>query len=267
MGVFYTLKDNYTIKDLVEIMALLRSEEGCPWDIKQTHQSIRGNFIEETYEAIEAIDTADTSLLQEELGDVLLQIVFHSQIEAEKDTFHFDDVCDGICKKLIYRHPHIFADTVVKDVEQVLNNWDALKRIEKSQDTTSSTLDGVSKALPSLVRSCKVQKRAAKVDFDDTDIHHAVSELKNQVEELLVAIENKDNENVMEEIGDLLFSAVNVSRILKKDPEEALYRATDKFINKFKVVESMAIQDGKRMTDYTLAELNQYWDKTKKNDD
>ncbi|MEG1874443.1 MAG: MazG family protein, partial [Angelakisella sp.] len=144
------------MEDLLHIMRILRGEGGCPWDREQNHRSIRNNLIEETYEVVEAIDTDDRTLLREELGDVLLQVVFHSQMEDECNSFNFNDVCDGICKKLIHRHPHIFGNVIANSSEEVLKNWDIIKQKEKNQETTASTLEAVSRALPSLVRSCKV---------------------------------------------------------------------------------------------------------------
>ncbi|MEG0614402.1 MAG: MazG family protein, partial [Oscillospiraceae bacterium] len=159
----FLTKENYTIKDLVDIMKILRSDKGCPWDKEQNHQTIRKDFIEETYEVLEAIDLADDELLQEELGDVLLQVVFHSQIEQESGGFSFDDVCDGICKKLIVRHPHVFGEVSVKNTGEVLKNWDNIKQETKNQKSCTQTLESVPKILPSLMRSAKVIKRAKRL--------------------------------------------------------------------------------------------------------
>ena len=162
----YQRKDRYDINDLRDIMSILRSPQGCPWDREQTHKSIRSNFIEETYEAVEAIDTDDLDLLKEELGDVLLQVALHAEIESEQGTFDINDVCDGICKKLIIRHPHVFGDVNADTTEQVLKNWDAIKMKTKSQKTQTQAILSVSKALPSLMRSTKIQQKAAKVGFE-----------------------------------------------------------------------------------------------------
>ena len=159
----FTEKENYNFNDLVEIVKILRAPDGCPWDREQTHKSIRSNFIEETYEAVEAIDTDDLDLLKEELGDVLLQVALHAEIESEQGTFDINDVCDGICKKLIIRHPHVFGDVNADTTEQVLKNWDAIKMKTKSQKTQTQAILSVSKALPSLMRSTKIQQKAAKV--------------------------------------------------------------------------------------------------------
>ena len=260
----FDFKDKYNLEDLLHIMQLLRGEGGCPWDREQDHHSIRNNFIEETYEAVEAIDTENAVLLKEELGDVLLQIVFHAQMEQEKGVFDFEDVCDGICKKLIYRHPHIFADTVVSDAEQVLANWDKLKRKEKSQDTIESTLRAVSRALPGLTRSAKVQKRADRVGFAYPDVDGAMRDLESELLELRQALESGIEANIGEEIGDLLFSAVNVSRISGKDPEEMLGRSTEKFIARVAGVERLAKETGIDLSACSADVLNDLWKKVKK---
>ena len=170
----FDYKEHYKFDDLIEIMSLLRSENGCIWDREQNHKSIRNNFIEETYEAIEAIDTDNLDLLKEELGDVLLQVVFHAQIEKENNTFDIDDVTDGICKKLILRHPHVFGDTDVENTDQVLDNWNAIKQKEKKQDTAAKAMNDVARSLPALMRSQKIIKRASKAGLVSTDINSSV---------------------------------------------------------------------------------------------
>lgn len=233
-------KPAYSISDLLQIMEILRSPEGCPWDREQTHQSIRRNFIEETYEAVEAIDTGDTALLKEELGDVLLQVVFHVRMEEEAGRFSFDDICDGICKKLIHRHPHIFSDVNAETSEEVLRNWESIKRQEKEQETVTQSLEQVSKALPALIRSEKVQKRAARVNFDYDDVSGAFADMESEVRELQEAILEGDSDHREEELGDLLFATVNVARFLEIDPENALTKSTDKFVSRFSNVEALA---------------------------
>ncbi|WP_283124997.1 nucleoside triphosphate pyrophosphohydrolase [Angelakisella massiliensis] len=264
MKVDFEIKDRYTIADLLRIMELLRSENGCPWDREQDHRSIRNNFIEETYEVVEAIDTGDKTLMEEELGDVLLQVVFHAQMEREQGSFDFDDVCDGICKKLIHRHPHIFGDVTAEDSGTVLRNWDAIKKEEKSQTTAASTLEGVSRALPALMRSCKVQKRAARTGFEYPDVRGALEDLKSEIAELEQAMDAADEENMMEELGDVLFSSVNVGRMLHLDPEEALYRSTDKFIRRFTAMEQLATDSNLRLEDCSIDKLNDIWKDAKK---
>ncbi len=263
----FTLKNSYDINDLVVIMSLLRSENGCPWDREQTHKSIRNNFIEEVYEAIEAIDTEDTALLQEELGDVLLQVVFHSRMAEEENNFSFDDVCNDICAKLIRRHPHIFGDTVVDGTEQVLRNWDAIKRGEKQHTGTADTLYAVSRSLPGLIRTAKVQGRAAKAGFDYTNVREAIADLRSEIDELEAELDSGTQSAITDEMGDVLFSAVNVSRLLKREAEEVLSYSTDKFISRFKRVEEYVTEQNRLITDYTMEELNEIWCRVKNKKD
>ena len=256
-------KSEYKFDDLVEIVKILRSPEGCPWDREQTHKSVRADFIEETYEVIEAIDTDDLDLLKEERGDVLLQVALHSEMESEKGTFNINDVCDGICKKLIIRHPHVFGNVNAETTDQVLKNWDAIKMQTKSQQTQTQAMESVSKALPSLMRSSKVQKKAAKVGFDWEKPEDALDKLMEECEELKEAIQNGDKENQIEELGDVLFSAVNVARLLKIDSEHALYDACDKFISRFSKVEALANERNIDMKNASLSELDSLWDEVK----
>lgn len=256
-------KSSYGFNDLVEIMKLLRSPEGCPWDKVQTHKSIRQNFIEETYEAIEAIDTEDTQLLKEELGDVLLQVVFHCEIESGNGSFNINDVCDGICKKLIIRHPHIFSDVKADTAQEVLNNWDNIKMKTKSQKSQSDAMESVSKALPSLMRSEKLQKKAAKAGFDWPDVNGALDKVQEETEELKEAIVKGDKENMSEELGDLLFSVVNVSRFIKVDSEEALYNACEKFVRRFKDLESLAQARNINIESASITQLDSLWNEVK----
>lgn len=258
-------KNNYNFDDLVEIVKILRSPGGCPWDREQTHKSIRSNFIEETYEAIEAIDTEDTELLKEELGDVLLQVALHSQIESEKKSFNINDVCDGVCKKLIIRHPHVFGDVKADTTEQVLNNWDDIKMKTKSQKSQAQAMQSVSKSLPSLMRSTKIQQKAAKTGFDWDSADGALEKLFEECNELKAAILSNDEENEREELGDVLFSAVNVARMLNIDSEHALYDACDKFTDRFSKVEFLANERGIDMKTASLSELDSLWDEVKIN--
>lgn len=260
----FTLKDRYGIEDLLHIMCLLRGQDGCPWDREQTHESIRKNMIEETYEVVEAIDRKDPDMLCEELGDLLLQVVFHAQMEAEQKVFDFDDVCNGICRKLILRHPHIFADVVANTSEQVLNNWDEIKKKEKGQKTAGDTLRSVPAVLPALMRADKVQHRAAKTGFDYPDPQDALSDLKSEVAELAEAMAGAGEDACREELGDVLFSAVNVARLMHIDPEEALTRSTEKFMDRFEKVERIAAQREMDMSASSMDELNALWAEAKK---
>ncbi len=260
----FEFKNNYDFYDLVNILRILREPGGCPWDREQTHESIRRNFIEETYEAVEAIDTADSELLCEELGDVMLQVVFHAQIDQDAGGFSIDEVCDGICKKLIVRHPHVFSDVIAETSDKVLENWDNIKMQTKSQSTQAQAMDSVSHALPSLIRADKVQNKARKCGFDWDDASGALSKLSEEVEELRCAVESGDSDASYEELGDVLFSAVNVSRFIGVDSEQALGSACDKFISRFAMVEQLALDRGLDMKNATLEELDALWDEAKK---
>ena len=257
----FQYKDSYGVKDLEEIVRILRAPGGGPWDAEQTHQSIRRNFLEEAYEAVEAIDEGSPEHLEEELGDVLLQVVMHARMEQEAGRFDLDGVADGICKKLIYRHPHVFGDVAVSGTGEVLSNWEALKRKEKGQATNTDALEAVARALPALWRAEKVQKKARKAGFDWPDVSGALDKLSEELEELKTAA--AEGTNVAEELGDLLFSAVNAARFLKVDPEDALNGATDKFIGRFRKVEAQAAAQGKAMEDMGLEELDALWERAK----
>jgi len=261
----FQFKDKYNIEDMLNIMAILRSPEGCPWDKEQTHKSIRSCFIEETYEAVEAIDNDDSELLQEELGDVLLQVLFHSQLENEKGSFDFSDVVDGIAKKMIVRHPHVFGDTVVSNSDEVLVNWDAIKKQTKSQSSQTEVLQSVSKALPALMRSAKVQHKAAKVGFDWPDVSGALDKVAEETGELKEAVASGSQEDCVEELGDLLFSVVNVARFLEVEPEHALSLSCDKFISRFQQMEQLAKERKVDMASSTLEQLDLLWNEIKAN--
>ena len=251
-------KERYTAQDLVRIVALLRDPaDGCPWDKEQTHQSIRSNFIEETYEVLEAIDLADAHLLEEELGDVLLQVALHCQMEAEKGVFDFDAVCDGICKKLIYRPPHVFGDTVAETTDQVLSNWEALKNAEKARTTAKSRLESVPAAFPALMRAAKVQKRAGAYGFAYPDAAAALADFESELAELKAAMAS--GEGVEWELGDVLFAAVNLGGMLGQDSEQALSRATTRFQNRVIACEAQAQAEGRALEDASPAELDRYW--------
>lgn len=254
-------KESYDVNDLREIVHLLRAPGGCPWDAEQTHESIRRNFLEEAYEAVEAIDQQSPEHLKEELGDVLLQVVFHANMEEEVGRFTLDDVADGVCKKLIYRHPHVFGNVEVADSAEVLVNWDNLKEKEKHQATHTDTLEAVARSLPALWRAEKVQKKAKKAGFDWPDVQGAVDKLSEETGELKEAV--AAGTNTEEELGDLLFAAVNVARFIKADPEVALTKATDKFIARFALVEELARQSGRAMENMNLEELDTLWEQAK----
>lgn len=254
-------KEQYKFEDLLRIMEILRAPDGCMWDREQDHQSIRRNFIEETYEVCEAIDEQDTEHLKEELGDVLLQVVFHTQMEKEKGVFDINDVADGICKKLIFRHPHIFGDVEVSSTDEILSNWDELKRKEKHQETDTSALASVAKSLPGLIRAEKLQKKAAKVGFDWDGVDGALEKVTEELDEVRCALQGDGNPE--EELGDLLFAVVNVARHAKVDSERAVEKTCEKFICRFACMEAQAKQKNQVLSDLTLAEMDTLWDKAK----
>ena len=254
-------KEKYNFNDLLRIMEILRAPDGCMWDREQDHQSIRRNFIEETYEVCEAIDEQDPEHLKEELGDVLLQVVFHTQMEKEKGVFDIGDVADGICKKLIYRHPHIFGTVEVGSSEEILRNWDELKRKEKHQETDTSALESVAKSLPGLIRAEKLQKKAAKVGFDWENAQGALEKVEEELDEVKRAMTGDGDPE--EELGDLLFAAVNVARHLKVDPERAMEKTCNKFVRRFAEMERQARQENKALSDLSLTELDTLWNRSK----
>ncbi len=259
----FTEKQNFDFNDLIEIMKFLRAPDGCPWDRVQTHESIRSNLIEETYEVVEAIDNKDSSLLKEELGDLLLQVVFHAEMSAEENEFDINDVVNDICKKLVVRHPHVFGDVKAENSEEALRSWDDVKMSTKSQKKQSEAMDSVSKALPSLMRAAKIQKKAAKVGFDWDSVEGPLSKIVEETEELKQAVKNGDEKAQAEELGDLLFSVVNASRFINVDSEKALYDACDKFTERFKALEKLADERNVDVKTASLSQLDSLWDEVK----
>ncbi|NLK22159.1 MAG: nucleoside triphosphate pyrophosphohydrolase [Epulopiscium sp.] len=256
-------KERYSYDDLLEIIKILRGKDGCPWDMEQTHESLLSNLLEETYEVIDAIKKKNKEALKEELGDLLLQVIFHARISEEGNEFNMEDVADGICKKLILRHPHIFGDVVAKSTKKVLQNWEQIKKVEKGYKSQTEVLKSVPEVLPSLLRAYKVQSKAAHVGFDWDDIKDALEKVNEEWNELMEAYKNGNNNNIIEEYGDLLFSFVNIARFLKINPEFALTNTTEKFINRFEYVENTAISKDKRLEDMTLEEMDNLWDEAK----
>ena len=248
----------YTFDDLVTVVELLRSEGGCPWDMEQTHKSIRNDFIEETYEVIEAIDTEDPVLLREELGDVLLQVVFHARIEQENDAFGMAEVSNDICSKLIHRHPHVFGTVEVENSAEVLKNWEAIKGEEKQRVTMTDKLRAIPPMYPALMRAQKVGKKAACFDFGSAEEVYA--KLDEEIAEVKAAAASGDQDAVAEELGDLLLTVTSLARKLGVKSEEALFHATNKFIDRFERVENAVIEAGKDMETLTMAELDAIWD-------
>lgn len=225
----------YSFDDFINIIRMLRSENGCPWDKKQTHESLKTCMIEETYEAVEAIDNKDYKNLCEELGDMVLQVALHTVIAEEQNEFCIEDVINGVSNKMIYRHPHVFSDASAENEEEVLANWEELKKKEKegSRKDTKDIFGAIPKALPALIRASKVQKEAAKLDYDFNDFNEALDRVKNEIEELLKARESGEENLIEEEYGDLLFLVVNLSMFLQLNAENSLTNATNKFINRF----------------------------------
>ena len=252
-------KEKYDINDLVEIVKILRSPDGCPWDKVQTHETIRKDFIEEVYEAVEAIDEKDTEHLREELGDVLLQVVFHSVLESEQHHFTFDDVTDEISRKMIIRHPHVFGDINAETTEEVLKNWDEIKMQTHSQKTVSEAMDSVSKTLPSLMRAEKLQKKAKRGGVYLQSADEVFDDINNKLEALKSVISVGDSELQQEKVGELLFSIVKLSGITNTDCEQSLYNACEKFTEQFKVYENAAVQKGVNIQDSDTDVTNQLW--------
>lgn len=260
----FQCKRRYDWEDFLRIMRLLRSPGGCPWDAEQTHQSIRRNFLEETYEALDALDRDDPVDMCEELGDVLMQVVFHATIEEERGRFTMADVVDGVAQKMVYRHPHVFGTVHVDNSDQVLVNWEKLKRTEKGQASTADTIEAVPHTLPALWRAEKVQKKAAKAGFDWDDPLRALDKLEEEVRELRAAMESgkapEDPHGLREELGDVLFMAAKIGQMTGTDPEDALHRSCDKFDSRFRFVEESA---DKPLSDCGEAELLALWREAK----
>ena len=255
----FEVKDRYGLSDFVDIIAYLRSERGCPWDREQTHESIRRNVLEEAYEVCEAIDEHDSDYLREELGDLLMQVIFHARMEEEAGGWDIDDVADEACKKLVHRHPHVFGSVKAETSEKVLDNWDAIKRADRAQSTMASAMDGVSAAMPALWRADKIQHKAAKLGFDWPTVAGAMDKVREEADELQQGIDAGDLENIKEELGDIMFSVVNVARFYKLDCEELLHAACRKFIRRFRYLEEGAASRGKKLEDMTLAEMEEIY--------
>ncbi len=266
-------KDKYTIEDLLELMAFLRSENGCSWDKEQTHESIKHNVVEEAYEVVDTISDNDPVAMADELGDLLLQIAFHSQMANEKGEFDFNDVLKNICDKLISRHTHLFgSEASQKEIkystaENVINLWEINKKKEKNQKSQTQAMKEISRSYPALIKAYKIQKKAKQVGFDWDDPKDVLDKVYEEIEELKqVTIESQsemDFKVVEEELGDLLFSVVNFSRFIKVDPEVALDRANEKFIRRFEKVEEEFRRQGRDMLNTPLKELDEVWDSVK----
>ncbi len=264
MPVSFTEKERYCFNDLRRIMKILRGGDGCPWDKEQDHHSIRRNFVEEVYEVLEAIDQENPDMLKEELGDVLLQVVFHSEMESEKGVFDIDDVCDGICKKLIQRHPHIFAGIKADTTAEVLSNWEEIKQREKGQTTKTQTLESVPKVLPALMRAEKLQSRAQKAGVDMGAMSPPIPALRNSLDRLADAIGEKDSIKADSAIGEMLFSLVTTARLFGLDPEFSLYQTCDRFVTQFSAAEKLAAENSVPLDNLSRNGLSDLWEQAKR---
>jgi tetrapyrrole methylase family protein/MazG family protein len=258
------MPDGNPFAELVEIMAHLRAEDGCPWDREQTHASLKPYLLEEAYEVLEAIDAEADEELCEELGDVLLQVVFHAQVAREEDRFSIDEVCRAIVDKLIRRHPHVFGDTQITGSGDVLTNWERIKQVERQGKVRpASVLDGVPGQLPALLRAQRIQAKAARVGFDWRDIQGPLDKVEEEFAELRQACESGNTRHQEEEFGDLLFALVNAGRFLELCPEDALRRAVGKFEQRFRAIEAHFVACGKDLEETSLEEMDRVWDQVK----
>jgi len=249
---------------LIEIMASLRGPEGCPWDREQTHESLKKYLLEETYEAIEAIDCGDMNELCGELGDLMLQIAFHAQLAKERGDFEIKDSLESINEKLLRRHPHVFGEAEVACAEEVAHQWDRIKMDEKGAESRSSILDGVPKTLPALARAMEISKRAARAGFEWPSLDAVFAKLEEEVGELKDELHEQHATRVAEEIGDLLFTIVNVARWTRVDPEDALRIMIERFSSRFVQIEEAARAGGRSLEDLTIEEMDAVWDRAKK---
>jgi len=258
----FQYKDCYNIDDFRVIMALLRGPGGCPWDREQTHESIRRGLLEEAYETVSAISHGDLENLQEELGDLQMQVLFHAQIEEEKNGFTFDDVCDMACKKLIRRHPHVFGSVIAETSDDVMITWDAVKQQEKKQKTVSGSMAGIADALPALWRAEKIQTKARKDGFDWPDWRGAREKITEELDELDEAIAS--GQHIEEELGDLLASVVNLARLLNIDPEKALNGSSNRFISRYTRMEELAAESDVSLAEMSLEQKEALWQQAKR---
>ncbi|MGL5615863.1 MAG: nucleoside triphosphate pyrophosphohydrolase [Sarcina sp.] len=255
----YIEKDRRSFDDLVEIIETLRAPNGCPWDREQNHQSIKRELVEECYEVLDAIDKNNFKDMEEEIGDVLLHVVFHGLIARENEEFDIYDITEGICSKMIFRHPHIFGDEIANNSEEVLVNWEEIKKEEKGFESLEDEINGIAKGLPALIRAKKVQKKAAKVGFDFKDFEEATEVLESEIKEFKDVYKSKNMTRIEDELGDVLFSVVNVGRLFGFDLEELLEKSTEKFIRRFVAIEKKALSLGLDLKNMTIDEMNELW--------
>lgn len=252
-----------SLRELIDVMATLRSPNGCPWDRQQTHESLTPYMIEEAYEAIEAIENGDIEELKKELGDVLLQVLFHSRIEEEAGNWDIYDVAAANVEKLKSRHPHIYGEITVNGSEEVLQNWEEIKRHERKEDGRKSMLDGVPKHLPALRKAKRVQEKVARVGFDWEHIREVEEKVSEELAEFREACESNDRDRIEDELGDVFFALVNLARYLDVDPEDSLRRTVDKFIRRFQYIERELDAQGRSPRESNLAEMDALWDRAK----
>ena len=254
---------NVSFDRLVDVVAMLRSKNGCPWDLAQTHESLKADLIEEAYELIEAIDAKVPKKICDELGDLLMQVMLHSQIATDRNEFGVDEVIENLTEKLVRRHPHVFGSVVATDENEVLENWEEIKRGEDGNKDRRSSLDGIPHSLPSLQRAEKIQKKASRAGFDWDTTEDVLPKLQEEIDEIEESIRNDDITEIEMEIGDLLFSVVNLCRFLKVQPEEALRKSTRKFADRFQRMETTLERTNKTFKDYDLSTLDQIWEQVK----
>ena len=254
---------NVSFDRLVDVVAMLRSDNGCPWDLAQTHESLKADLIEEAYELIEAIDAKVPKKICDELGDLLMQVMLHSQIATDRNEFSVDEVIENLTEKLVRRHPHVFGSVVATDENEVLENWEEIKRGEEENKDRKSSLDGIPHSLPSLQRAEKIQKRASRAGFDWDQTEDVLPKLQEEIDEIEESIRNDDITEIEMEIGDLLFSVVNLCRFLNVQPEEALRKSTRKFVDRFQRMETALERTNKKFKDYDLSTLDQIWEQVK----
>jgi tetrapyrrole methylase family protein/MazG family protein len=262
-GSSMSTKELELFQKLLNIMATLLGPEGCPWDREQTHRSLKPFLIEEAYEVNQTIDNADFQALKEELGDLLLQIVFHAELAKQANQFTMSDVLESICNKMINRHPHVFGSHKWKTPAEVLKNWEHLKTQEKPESADSSILAGIPIQLPALIRAHRIQDRAARVGFDWKHTHDVIRKVEEEFAELKASYESEDPNKIQDEFGDLLFALVNLSRFLSVHPEEALQKTISKFIRRFKYIEQKSREQNKHLKDMTLEEMDVLWEESK----
>ena len=254
---------NVSFDRLVDVVAMLRSKNGCPWDLAQTHESLKADLIEEAYELIEAIDAKVPKKICDELGDLLMQVMLHSQIATDRNEFGVDEVIENLTEKLVRRHPHVFGSVVATDENEVLENWEEIKRGEDGNKDRKSSLDGIPHSLPSLQRAEKIQKKASRAGFDWDTTEDVLPKLQEEIDEIEESIRNDDITEIEMEIGDLLFSVVNLCRFLNVQPEEALRKSTRKFVDRFQRMETALERTNKKFKDYDLSTLDQIWEQVK----